>query len=226
MTLTGRPELEVRVIRLGESLKILGFSENDTNLSVKLDELRSDTFAAANFELKVASIYARSGFDVKFLKPPKGSKCPDMFIERDTLKTVVECKKRKPESDSSLPSRIGGVIDRLRDASQQIATVSTHGIVYIEVEDNLDYTSPEIRAYAGAIAATLPELVAVSSTILCWERIRHPRNDVVSLATEAVGIPNKNSSCPFLREIWCNPAALKPVKPTVLVDLAPPMRPP
>ena len=66
MTLTGRPELEVRVIRLGESLKILGFSENDTNLSVKLDELRSDTFAAANFELKVASIYGRSGFNVSF----------------------------------------------------------------------------------------------------------------------------------------------------------------
>jgi hypothetical protein len=226
MALTGRPEMDIRILRLGEALKMLGFPPNDTNLSVKLDELRSDSFAAAYFELKIAFIYARSGFDVKFLKPAKASKCPDLHIERDSVNTVVECKKRRPESASSLPARIGGVIDRLRDANQQIATVSNHGVVYIEVEDNLDRNGVDSRAYVSEIVATLPDLSAVSCAILCWEKISYPRADLISLSTEAVGILNKNSSCPFPRDVWCNPAALASPKPTVIVDLPPPMRTP
>jgi hypothetical protein len=225
-SLTGRPEFDARVLRLGEALKILGFAENDTNLTVKLDELRSDGFAAANFELKIAFIYARSGFRVKFLKPPKGSKSPDLLVQRDRFETVIECKKRKAVSDSLLPVRIGGVIDRLLDANRQVTAVGNHGIVYIEVEENLDYNSPDIRAYVNKIGSTLPEVPAVSCVILTWEKITYPQPDVVSLSTEAYGITNKNCSCPFPRQIWCNPAALAPRKPTVIVDLPPPMRAP
>jgi hypothetical protein len=226
MALTGRPEIQIRIVRLGEALKVLGFAHNDTNLSVKLDELRSDSFAAAYFELKIALIYAHSGFDVKFLKARKGSKSPDLLITRDGVETFVECKKRKPESGFSLEARIGGVVDRLRDAHEQIAAVSKHGIVYIEVEDNLEYSSPEIVAYTNNVRATLLELPEVSCAILSREKIENRDNNVVALVTDARGIPNPKTLCPFPREVWCNPRALTSDAPVVIVDLPPPMAPP
>ena len=225
-SLTGQPEFDARIIRLGQALKLLGFGEYDTNLATKLDELKSDGFAAANFELKIAFIYARAGFKAKFLTPPKGSKCPDLLVQRDGFETLVECKKRKAVSDSPLPVRVGGVADRLLDANSQINSVGDHGIVYIEVEENLDYNSPEIRAYVDKISSILPQVPAVACVILTWENITHPRPDVVSLSTEAFGLTNKTCSCTFPRQVWCNPAALAARTPTEIVNLPPPMRAP
>lgn len=216
----GGPEELVRITRLGEALKILGFAVEDANLSSKLEELRSDSFAKAYFELKIALIYARRSFKVRLLKPPKGLKSPDMLISQAEIETFIECKKRKSESDSSLAAKVGGVIDRLRDAREQIVSVGKHGIVYIEVEDNLDYSSPALRAYTQAVIATLPELPEVSCVVLSWEKIED-RDEAVYLVTDARGIPNPVSLCPFPKEQWCNPAALAPLSPSSIVDLEP-----
>lgn len=216
----GGPEELVRIVRLGEALKILGFADEDANLPSKLEELRSDAFAKAYFELKIALVYARSGFKVRLLKPAKGSKSPDMLIGQAEIETFIECKKRESESESSLAAKVGGVVDRIRDAREQIASVGKHGIVYIEVEDNLDYSSPAIQAYTQAIIATLPELPEVSCVVLSWEKIED-RDEAVYLVTDARGIPNPVSFCPFPRESWCNPAAFAPLSPPSIVDLEP-----
>lgn len=216
----GGPEELVRITRLGEALKILGFADEDANLPSKLEELRSDSFAKAYFELKIALIYARRGFKVKLLKPPKGSKSPDMLIGQAEIETFIECKKRKSESESSLAAKVGGVVDRLRDAREQIVSVGKHGIVYIEVEDNLDCSSSAIQAYTQAIVATLPELPEVSCVVVSWEKIED-QDEAVYLVTDARGIPNPVSLCPFPRELWCNPAALAPLSMSSIVDLEP-----
>lgn len=217
---SGQPEEFVRVVGLGTALRVLG-CENETNLATKIGELRGSSFAKVYFELKIALTYALNGFEVKFLKPREGMKTPEFSISKYGLKTVVECKKREVVSDAPLDTRVGGVLDRLREAHAQIIGASRHGVVCIEVEDNLDFGSVDVKAYSEAIKAELPNIPQVTCVMLTWEKILALKGNGIDLATGVSGIPNRHpwslgfSSIPA--EALCNPAELEQLEPYCVI---------
>jgi hypothetical protein len=219
---SGQPEEFVRVVMLGTALRVLG-CENETNLATKIDELRSSSFAKAYFELKIALTYLLNGFDVKFLEPQpqKGIKTPDFSISKYGLKTVVECKKRETTSAASLDTRVKGVLDRLDEAHAQIAAFSSHGVVCIEVEDNLDFANPTVKAYSDAIQTELPIIPEVTCVMLTWEKILVLKGNGIDLATGACGIPNRHPRSllisPIPAEALCNPAELELPEPYCVI---------
>jgi hypothetical protein len=205
-----------RIVRLGEALKILGIQNGSTNLRAKLKALRSEEFSTAYFELKIASMYVRNGFRVEFITPPKlGGQRPDFKIAKDGIETVVECKKRSPVTTANLTTKVQGVLSRLAEAIPQIAAISSHGIVCIELPNETSKT--ELEAYSKAVLECLRKTSAVSCVILTWESDQDHK-DAVSVVTEARGIPNPIAPCPFEKSIWCNPAALRN-KASSLVEL-------
>lgn len=208
---SGEPQEYVRFLGLGAALRVLG-CERETSLEAKLAELRSAEFAKAYFELKIAALYALDGFEVKFLRPRKAVKTPDFSVSKYGLRTVVECKKRNTASDAPLQTRVGGVLDRLRDAHTQIAASSNYGVICIEVEDDLDFNSEAVKAYVNAVQSELPLLQAVTCVMITWETILHMQEEALSLSTAARGIPNTNlysqRFSPIPAEALCNPNVL------------------
>lgn len=200
------PEGLARVIGLGSALKVLGFNSGDTNLSIKIQELQSHSFLRAYFELKMAATYALSGFFIKFLQPSDGSKSPDLAVSINEESTYIECKKREPISQAGLYTRTFSILDRLRDANSQISSVSNHGVVCLEVEDNLKNEGREIQSYVKAIQEELPLLPRVSCVLLSWEILKKTQS-VTHLTTAARGIPNRHTpnKNPVPVECLCNP---------------------
>src|SRR3989338_1485858 len=77
----GGYEGHMLIARLGYLLKLLGFDVVGTNVENKVSDLKKRTeFFNHLFELKVAAIYVRNGFAVRFVPREKGRKTPDLEI--------------------------------------------------------------------------------------------------------------------------------------------------
>lgn len=216
---SGLPQHLIRVVHLAISLKVLGLDHPQSNVHLKLPELRSTSFAKAYYELKAAATYATAGFRVVFLRPAEGLKTPD-FLVTDTNGTSapVECKKRDTDAKSSIKVRANGVLDRLRDANSQLKQSGTPGICWIEVDDSLSREHPDLRIYQEYISAELPLLTSTHCVLLTWENVV-AQTGVTHIFTGAIGMGNPGIQGTFPRDIWCNPNQIGHSFPSHLVDL-------
>lgn len=198
----------MQVIFLGVALKVLGTEMTESGLLGKLDELRSSSFAKTFFELDVALIYALKGFQVRFIRPIKGLKTPDLAISKDAIQAVVECKKREGKNSTDQPTRISGVLDRLQDAYAQIRASSQPGIIWIGVENNLGAANPDRIAYAESIQAELHHMPQVCCVMLTSQMV-HESDKWYFLSHQITGIPNLDCHSQIPQYLWCNPNHLK-----------------
>jgi len=213
----GGPADHLHLVRFGGALRTLLFESGDTNWKVKADELASVQFAHAYFELRIASIYARNGFSVRFIPLVPGVQSPDLQLRRDGSSAVLECKKRVSTLADPVDRRVRGVVDRLRDARQQIAAAQQPGIAYIEIEAELP--PADLELYTAAVAPLLVDLPEVCCAILTWEEVRE-HGEYFSVANGVRAFPNSHARCPF-PVAWCNPANLGAVAPSYPVDHGP-----
>lgn len=215
---SGEPTRLIHLVRFGGALRTLLFEAGDTNWATKAEELASVDFAHAYFELKIASTYARNAFAVWFLPRLAGVQSPDIRVSRDGHVAVIECKKRESHLALPLDRRTRGIIDRLRDARQQIAASQHEGIIYVEVEDQLP--PADLEAYTAAVLSVLPELSGVCCAILAWEELTDV-GDSLTVANGCRAFPNAGATCSFPIREWCDPTILGAVTPKYPVDYGP-----
>ena len=211
---SGIPTRMLRVFQLGYLLKVLAFSNNVKNIGGKIKDLKKMHFDRYFYELRIAGIFAENDFLIEFIKDKKRS--PDMRVTKDNISTLIECKKREPVSESSINKKTLGVRDRFLDASAQLKNV---GIVCVEVEDGLDYSSEEVKRYSIMLSKEVKQHTNVACVILTWQKFQD--NDVIYGQTLARSIVNESCNARFPVKEWCDPKKLSPRRPKVIVTLDP-----
>lgn len=216
---SGQPAELVKIVRLGVALKVLGLDHPASDIDVKLPELRSASFSKAYFELKVAATYATSKFRVRFLRPEEGKRTPDILVGDSSGGEVpIECKKRDPVSTTGLEARANGVLDRIREANTQLKAFGVAGIIWVEVDDGLDFDDPEVAAYTEYVVSETPRITSAQCIVLSWEKLVET-GDTTHLITGARGIPNDHVNPTVQREIWCNPDEIGKGFPPSVIDV-------
>lgn len=114
------------------------------SLEGKLTELRSNAFFDAWFEISTCGIFIRKGMIAKLIPESRREKRPDIEVQGDFGKVLVECKARRKLTAEERASdmvyrkkmkvRIGGVVDLLKDALLKFPNPDSPTLVVVNID--------------------------------------------------------------------------------------------
>jgi len=84
----------IKIGTLGHYLNILE-KNKVIGLNTKINALFTDKFEKVMYEIQVAAIISKRGYNVEFVKENQNKKTPDLLIHFDDCDLEVECKKKE-----------------------------------------------------------------------------------------------------------------------------------
>jgi hypothetical protein len=205
-----------QIVRLGSDfLTLLDQPAANASLEAKIPEFRSrGSFFDAWFEVSVAAIFIRKGMQAILIKEEKRERRPDIEVQSQFGKLLVECKARTKLSAEERSSddvyrrrmkvRLGGVDDLVDDALGKLDKVTCPALVAVSLDlPQSPAATLELKLLRSNLELKFIRNPVLSGVLLFSNRIaKDPATNMTMMSTDIKVLRNQNASHPMPEEFF------------------------